>query len=1046
MKVKTVVISLAVTGALVAGGIYGAYYVLQSRKSPVEVVPVANVNSGYWGTTNTIYGTVTSQVAQNVTLDEEYAVDEIYVEAGQEVKEGDPLFSYDMTLPELELELKELELQTYELEKTRLERDLERLRNGTYTTASLESNDTGSMTASGGTDLIIEEPGGESGSSGSSQGGGSGNGLSIDSAVVVSESTEGSTEGSQTSTEGSQSSTESQQAASEESGGTGESSQTPETVQETTPGTEAAPSTEAGETEPGIEIESVETVEGTVEAQAGESESETEALTGDAGTFISLYTTIQQNAESGMAGEDSFGKLVAGALDFYHNHLCTASQSSDLQILDALGQNALSLCTYTLSEEAKQAFQAAGISEEEVASYVENLENYGLEYLQSKNNSLAGSSVEGLSAAAIVGTANAEGLLTVPEAVYNSLSDTGKKREAYAYVTYAARLLGSNIQDGLSDKIESVYNAYLLLNDTARNAFNEAAGSDSVLSSAWQNIQAAVDSMKGIANDEYYVRQYTRLLTGTELVSETVYRTGDTVNISAGEIEFYQFERWTVLDANGNEIALERPYDAETTFVMPEGNVTVTADYTVDSAAVNSCVNQFMELAESLQSEGAAQSETYLEALQEAINLYQSMLGSLPADILDESGATMEDYELKQEVWTYTDTDIQTLEDSYKSLCLSYVNALINSLDPQALTREALDEAKNAYEKLGASWSQEITISYLLDAYEVILMIQEIDTTQPAETVTAAVQAAADAYYALTEEGKAAVWNLDVLENLMEQYGIQWPSEEETESELWDDFGDFGDFGDMGMDEGYTSEELQSMIKDTERQIEEKDRQIREAEIELGQSQRTVDGKVVRSTLDGTVVSIGETDGTSEDEYFVKVASAAGLYARGSMNELDLESIHVGDTISGMLMDTGVSFTAEIVEISEYPDTSGESMNYGSENTNASYYPFMALIEDTEEITEGDAELYLTDTVTDYSNIITLENYFIRTENDGRSYVYIQGEDGRLKKQYVELGQEFYAMVVEIRSGLDESDLIAFPYGDDVMEGAATKEVDALTY
>ena len=89
MKVKTVVISLAVTGALVAGGIYGAYYVLQSRKSPVEVVPVANVNSGYWGTTNTIYGTVTSQVAQNVTLDEEYAVDEIYVEAGQEVKEGD---------------------------------------------------------------------------------------------------------------------------------------------------------------------------------------------------------------------------------------------------------------------------------------------------------------------------------------------------------------------------------------------------------------------------------------------------------------------------------------------------------------------------------------------------------------------------------------------------------------------------------------------------------------------------------------------------------------------------------------------------------------------------------------------------------------------------------------------------------------------------------------------------------------------------------------------------------------------------------------------
>lgn len=1100
MKVKTVIISLAVTGALVAGGIYGAYYMMQSRKSPVEVVPVANVNSGYWGTTDTIYGTVTSQVAQNVILNEEYAVDEIYVEAGQEVKEGDPLFSYDMTLPELEVELRQLELQTYELEKTRLERDLEQLRNGTYTTASLQSNDIGTMTASGEMDLIIEEP--SDGIIGGGQGGSSSgqNGISIDSATVISGPEEGNTGGNQPSTGAAQPSSDSAQPSSDSAqpstGSTQPGSETPPTDTESTqPVTEPAqpvtvptqPSTEtspAGSesnqpvTEPvqqpsseenigetgqtpetsaqtetmpsmeseisadGIEIESVETVEGTVDAEMLESESEAKTLSENVAAFIGSYTTVQQYAQEGLSGEDSFGKLVAGTLNFYHKYLCAEPQKSDLQIIDALGQNAIPLYTYALSEEAKQDFLAAGITEEEVASYVENLQNYGLEYLQLKNASLAGSSVEGLTAEALVGNGSAEGLLTVPEAVYNSLEDTGKKREAYAYVAYAGRLLGSNRQDGLNDRIEALYNAYLLLSDTARNAFTEAASSDALLSSAWQEIQAAVDSMKEIANDEYYVRQYARLLTGTELISEFVARTGETVTVSAQEVEFYQFTRWTVLGADGNEIPLEQPYDMETSFVMPEGNVTVTADYTVDPAAVNSCVNQFMELAESLQSEGAAQSETYLEALLEAINLYQNLLAALPAEILDESGAFMEDYELKQEVWTYTDTDIETLEETYKSLCLAYVNALIASLDPQTMTREDLEEVKNAYVKLGMTWSQEIASAYLLDAYDVILMIQEIDATQPAETVAAAVQAAADAYYALSEEGKAAVWNLDVLEKLMEQYGIQWPSAE-TESEFWDDFGDFGD---VGMDDGYTSEEIQSMIKDTERQIAEKDRQIREAEIQLGQSQRVVDGKVVKSTLDGTVVSIGEEDGSSEDDYFVKVASAAGLYARGAMNELDLETIQVGDTISGMVMDSGLSFTAEIVEISEYPDTSGESMSYGSENTNASYYPFLALIEDPGEITEGDAELYLTDTVTDYSSIITLENYFIKTENDGRAYVYIQGDDGKLKKQYVELGQEFYAMVVEVLSGLDESDLIAFPYGDDVVEGAATKEVDALTY
>ena len=121
MKIKTVLISVAVTAVLVAGGGYGAYYAMQSQKTPVEVAPVANMNAYYggFGMQETIYGTVTSQVAQNVQLNDEYKIDEIFVEAGDEVKEGDPLFSYDMTMEELELEMEQLSLQTLELTMTR---------------------------------------------------------------------------------------------------------------------------------------------------------------------------------------------------------------------------------------------------------------------------------------------------------------------------------------------------------------------------------------------------------------------------------------------------------------------------------------------------------------------------------------------------------------------------------------------------------------------------------------------------------------------------------------------------------------------------------------------------------------------------------------------------------------------------------------------------------------------------------------------------------------------------------------------------------------
>ena len=75
---------------------------------------------------------------------------------------------------------------------------------------------------------------------------------------------------------------------------------------------------------------------------------------------------------------------------------------------------------------------------------------------------------------------------------------------------------------------------------------------------------------------------------------------------------------------------------------------------------------------------------------------------------------------------------------------------------------------------------------------------------------------------------------------------------------------------------------------------------------------------------------------------------------------------------------------------------------------------------------------------------IYLEKYFIQEESSGKEYVYIQGEDGLLKKQYVQTGIDAYGMAKEIRSGLTLQDKIAFPYGKDVMEGAATREVDNL--
>ena len=75
---------------------------------------------------------------------------------------------------------------------------------------------------------------------------------------------------------------------------------------------------------------------------------------------------------------------------------------------------------------------------------------------------------------------------------------------------------------------------------------------------------------------------------------------------------------------------------------------------------------------------------------------------------------------------------------------------------------------------------------------------------------------------------------------------------------------------------------------------------------------------------------------------------------------------------------------------------------------------------------------------------IYLENPYLRTEQ-GKSYVYVQGSDGLLEKRYVTTGKSLWGSYTEILSGLTAEDLIAFPYGKHVKEGAPTQESDYST-
>ena len=988
MKIRMVVITTVVTAGIIGGVGYGVYYAMKSQEKPVDVVPVVNVNQMYYGDGDgTLYGTVTSQVAQNVTLNEEYEIEKIYVKQGDTVKEGDPLFSYDMTLPELELEMEQLTLQTMELDKTRLEKELEKLKK-TPATASLSSTDF-VMTSSG--------DGGEALS----------DGLDGNAEIRIAED------------------------GTEKSSGTADTdvqildlngdSQNPDASSD-----EGKANTENSQTSGDLTLDGIEVVgDPSVDASGSQKENEESEMLKSA--LLMYYQLLDALGETDpdLIQLSDIAEPVETANKFYCSRLASADEEM--------------IRNYQISDSVREL-----LGEEECSKadeYIKRMVNYQALYvrLQEKeiHTKLANRGDAPLSAEIYTDIRRAEechrkwftdeqsdGTWQMRKTVSQILGEEKSQELEIGYVELLIDELDGTLSD-LRIKTEQARAEYERLNSSIQSEVNP-------------------DSIEKLESVEELLKNGTQTEPSTETESETQTETSaetesETQTETSAETE--------------SETQTESSVETESeTAVEPVTESESESEGTVSPEDIQAFIEQFMTLASSMETD-----ENYLENMKSAIGIFQQVLGELSSDAIGEEKNTMNQYHLKQELTENPEYFTEGLEDLYHSVCVRYVSGLISLVEPLELNPQdpevymeayaAYETAKAAYEELGAEWTSEIKEKYILDACDMILMIQAIDDRKPQEEVIAAVMAARDAYVLLSEEAKPYVWNFDRLQELMKKYGIEFEteSESETESEFpWDDGGD--DWGDWGGGDGYTAEELKEMIEEKEEELKDADLDIREQKLTVRQKQRIVDGKTVKSTLNGTVISVGSEDGSSDGDYFLKVASTEGLYAKGSMNELSLAEIHVGDTISGILQNTGASFTAVVKEISDYPDPNGSYYSYGSENTNASYYRFLALIDDPEGLEEGDAELQLSESLQNYSGGIYLEKYFVRTESDGRTYVMKQGQDGLLTRQYVTTGKTIYGWAIEIVSGITLEDKLAFPYGKDVVEGAKTNEVDQLDY
>ena len=278
---------------------------------------------------------------------------------------------------------------------------------------------------------------------------------------------------------------------------------------------------------------------------------------------------------------------------------------------------------------------------------------------------------------------------------------------------------------------------------------------------------------------------------------------------------------------------------------------------------------------------------------------------------------------------------------------------------------------------------------------------------------------------------------------------------------------DLADYQDKSLDYGDKKEEISKLDKkiaqiqellessmtqqEINKAILEKSQSVKEQEVNLKVAKLKLDKKLselgdgnVYAEFDGTVKTVRDPDEAyNNSEAVVELSGGGGYYVTGTLSEMDLGSVKVGDSVSISSWMTGAACEGTIVSIDDYPTSNGN--NWGDGNRNASYYPFKVFVTEDANLQPNDyvdIQFQKNASADESGNTLYLESMFIRTEN-GKSYVMARGEDGRLEQRWVQTGRDLWGSYTQIRGGLTIDDYVAFPYGRDVTEGAKTVEATA---
>lgn len=149
---KKIIIGVLIAALIAGGTAGGAVYYRKSHQNEVSVVSVDSLASQYYTDDTSLEGNIATSAIQNVSVDKDMIVKDVYVSKGDSVKKGDKLVSFDMTLVQMELKIAKLKQEQQEQNLAKAQKRLSSLQNG----GPVEESDADSSSDSLDTDKSLD--------------------------------------------------------------------------------------------------------------------------------------------------------------------------------------------------------------------------------------------------------------------------------------------------------------------------------------------------------------------------------------------------------------------------------------------------------------------------------------------------------------------------------------------------------------------------------------------------------------------------------------------------------------------------------------------------------------------------------------------------------------------------------------------------------------------------------------------------------------------------------------------------------------------------